>query len=146
MTDALRQQLIETAMAMNDSGLNQGTSGNLSVRSEKSMLITPSGMDYAGLSLDDIVRMDFDGNCQGTRVNGGSMRPSTNTTRKPMPLYTPTRSVAPPSLAWARVYRHFITWSRSPVAKISAALTMPPSVPPSFQRMYLKHWRAARPA
>jgi len=55
MTEALRQQLIETAIAMNASGLNQGTSGNLSVRSEKGMLITPSGMDYAGLSLDDIV-------------------------------------------------------------------------------------------
>ena len=44
MTDVLRQQLIDTAIAMNDSGLNQGTSGNLSVRSEKGMLITPSGM------------------------------------------------------------------------------------------------------
>ena len=74
MTDTLRQQLIETAMAMNDSGLNQGTSGNLSVRSEKSMLITPSGMDYAGLSLDDIVRLDFDGNCQGTRKPSSEWR------------------------------------------------------------------------
>lgn len=74
MTDALRQQLIETAMAMNDSGLNQGTSGNLSVRSEKGMLITPSGMDYAGLSLDDIVRMDFDGSCQGTRKPSSEWR------------------------------------------------------------------------
>ena len=74
MTDALRQQLIETAMAMNASGLNQGTSGNLSVRSEKGMLITPSGMDYAGLSLDDIVRMDFDGNCQATRKPSSEWR------------------------------------------------------------------------
>jgi L-fuculose-phosphate aldolase len=67
MTDVLRQQLIDTAMAMNARGLNQGTSGNLSVRSEKGMLITPSGMDYAGLSSDDIVWMDFDGNCQAIR-------------------------------------------------------------------------------
>ena len=31
------------------------------------MLITPSGMSYAGLSLEDIVWMDFDGNSQGPR-------------------------------------------------------------------------------
>ncbi len=74
MTDSLRQQLIETAIAMNTSGLNQGTSGNLSVRSEKGMLITPSGMDYVGLSLDDIVWMDFDGNSQGVRKPSSEWR------------------------------------------------------------------------
>jgi L-fuculose-phosphate aldolase len=74
MTDALRQQLIETAMAMNASGLNQGTSGNLSIRCEEGMLITPSGMDYAGLSLDDIVWMDFDGNSQGVRKPSSEWR------------------------------------------------------------------------
>ena len=67
MTFALRQQLIDTALAMNASGLNQGTSGNLSARCEEGMLITPSGMDYAGLSPDDIVWMDFDGVNQGVR-------------------------------------------------------------------------------
>jgi L-fuculose-phosphate aldolase len=74
MTDAIRKQLIKTAMAMNASGLNQGTSGNLSVRCEKGMLITPSGMDYAGLSLDDIVWMDFDGNSQGVRKPSSEWR------------------------------------------------------------------------
>ena len=74
MTDALRQQLIETAMAMNASGLNQGTSGNLSIRCEAGMLITPSGMDYAGLSLDDIVWMDFDGNSRGVRKPSSEWR------------------------------------------------------------------------
>jgi L-fuculose-phosphate aldolase len=67
MTEILRRQLIDTALAMNASGLNQGASGNLSVRCERGMLITPSGMDYAGLSLHDIVWMDFDGNCKGAR-------------------------------------------------------------------------------
>ena len=74
MTDAIRKQLIKTAMAMNASGLNQGTSGNLSVRCEEGMLITPSGMDYAGLSLDDIVWMDFDGNSQGVRKPSSEWR------------------------------------------------------------------------
>ena len=67
MTDTLRQQLIDTALAMNASGVNQGASGNLSVRHEEGFLITPSGMDYAGLSPDDIVWMDFDGNSRGRR-------------------------------------------------------------------------------
>lgn len=74
MTDALRQQLIDTALAMNASGLNQGTSGNLSVRFEDGMLITPSGMDYAGLSLDDIVWMDLDGNSRGPRKPSSEWR------------------------------------------------------------------------
>jgi L-fuculose-phosphate aldolase len=67
MTYELRNQLIETAQAMNASGLNQGTSGNLSVRCDDGMLITPSGMDYAKLVEDDIVWMDLDGNCRGDR-------------------------------------------------------------------------------
>jgi len=54
---------------MNDSGLNRGTSGNLSVRSGDGMLITPSGIPYEELSTEDIVhvgpivetRPDFDG-------------------------------------------------------------------------------------
>ena len=74
MTDALRQQLIETAVAMNASGLNQGTSGNLSIRYEEGMLITPSGMDYAALTPDDIVWMDFEGNCRGTRKPSSEWR------------------------------------------------------------------------
>jgi len=67
MTYDLRRQLIETAQAMNASGLNQGTSGNLSVRCDDGMLITPSGMDYSGLVEDDIVWMDYAGNCRGNR-------------------------------------------------------------------------------
>ena len=65
MTEKLRQQLIETAIAMNASGLNQGTSGNLSVRCGDGFLITPSGMDYAGLKTDDVVRMDLNGHHEG---------------------------------------------------------------------------------
>lgn len=74
MTEALRQQLIETALAMNASGLNQGTSGNLSVRCGDGFLITPSGMDYAGLTTRDIVRMDLQGNPRGIRKPSSEWR------------------------------------------------------------------------
>jgi L-fuculose-phosphate aldolase len=67
MTEKLRQKLIDTALAMNASGLNQGASGNLSVRSDDGFLITPSGMDYTILSTDDIVWMDIDGTSRGKR-------------------------------------------------------------------------------
>ncbi len=69
-----RQGLIDTAQAMNAAGLNQGTAGNLSVRDGSGMLITPSGMDYAGLSMDDVVQMDFDGACKGLRKPSSEWR------------------------------------------------------------------------
>jgi L-fuculose-phosphate aldolase len=67
MSHELRQQLIDTALDMNARGLNQGTSGNLSVRHGDGMLITPSSMDYASLKTDDIVHLDLDGNSTSVR-------------------------------------------------------------------------------
>ena len=67
MTETPRQQLIDTALAMNAAGLNHGTSGNLSVRHRGGMLITPGGMEYAGLSTADIVKTEFDGSTDGIR-------------------------------------------------------------------------------
>lgn len=51
-------ELIKTAIAMNNCGLNSGTSGNLSIRVEGGMLITPSGIPYEQLDEDKIVFMD----------------------------------------------------------------------------------------
>ena len=45
---------------MNATGLNQGTSGNISARWEGDMLITPSGVPYGDLEPDAIVRMRID--------------------------------------------------------------------------------------
>jgi L-fuculose-phosphate aldolase len=55
MTQHLQRELIATALEMNRSGLNRGTSGNLSVRSGDGMLITPSGLPYDQMAADDIV-------------------------------------------------------------------------------------------
>jgi L-fuculose-phosphate aldolase len=74
MTRVLRQQLIDTALNMNASGLNQGASGNLSTRYGDGFLITPSGMDYAALSTNDIVWIGFDGEIQGTRKPSSEWR------------------------------------------------------------------------
>lgn len=61
MSDRRRSQLIEAARAMNRSGINQGTSGNLSLRSGAGMLITPSGLAYDRLRADDIVYLPLEG-------------------------------------------------------------------------------------
>jgi L-fuculose-phosphate aldolase len=71
---ALRQALIDTARRMNDSGLNQGTSGNISQRVEGGFLITPSGMDYDRLVPDDIVFMDLGGLATGDRFPSSEWR------------------------------------------------------------------------
>jgi len=62
-----REAIIATARRMNTSGLNQGTSGNLSHRVEGGFLVTPTGMEYEALRPEDIVLMRFDGSHQGPR-------------------------------------------------------------------------------
>ncbi|MDD2462995.1 MAG: class II aldolase/adducin family protein [Desulfobulbus sp.] len=64
---ALRQQLLATARAMNSQGLNQGTSGNISVRERAGFLITPSALAYDQCRPEDMVWLDMEGRAQGTR-------------------------------------------------------------------------------
>lgn len=70
----LRQKLIATAIALNTSGINQGTSGNVSVRTETGFLITPSGMQYAELEPSDVVLMDFNGGFDSDRKPSSEWR------------------------------------------------------------------------
>jgi L-fuculose-phosphate aldolase len=62
--DALSQQVIDTCIAMNTRGINQGNAGNVSVRFENGFLITPSGLAYDRLQPADIVLVDLDGTSQ----------------------------------------------------------------------------------
>ena len=75
-----RQAIVEACREMNRSGLNQGTSGNISVRDDTGdgnmgggggLLITPSGVPYDRMGAGDIVAMRLDG-----RVSGAG-KPST---------------------------------------------------------------------
>ncbi|TRD22768.1 class II aldolase/adducin family protein [Palleronia caenipelagi] len=61
----MRQDIIETCLAMKRMGINQGTSGNVSLRQGDGFLITPSGMPYELMRPDDIVWMGFEGQLQG---------------------------------------------------------------------------------
>ena len=55
-----RQAIIDACLRMNAEGINQGTSGNISVRAGDEMLITPSGIPYDQLTPDDIVRVSLE--------------------------------------------------------------------------------------
>jgi L-fuculose-phosphate aldolase len=61
MTLALRSELVATARRMSALGLTPGMSGNVSVRSERGLLVTPSGMPYDELQADDAVQLAGDG-------------------------------------------------------------------------------------
>jgi L-fuculose-phosphate aldolase len=56
-----RQAMIGACLDMNRAGINQGTAGNISVRWKSGLLITPSGVPYGEMTVDDIVFMDMDG-------------------------------------------------------------------------------------
>lgn len=57
----LAEKIIYTCLEMTRLGLNQGTAGNVSVRYEGGMLITPTGMPYEVMTPESIVYVDKDG-------------------------------------------------------------------------------------
>ncbi|SFT47558.1 L-fuculose-phosphate aldolase [Pseudovibrio denitrificans] len=61
----LRREIIETARALQSTGLTHGTSGNVSARCNNGMLITPSGVPYEDLEVEKIVFMDLEGGYYG---------------------------------------------------------------------------------
>jgi L-fuculose-phosphate aldolase len=61
VTQALRDALITTSQRMSALGLAPGTTGNVSVRTERGFLVTPSGLAYDQLRGDDAVAIDLDG-------------------------------------------------------------------------------------
>lgn len=60
-----RQAIIEACLEMNRLGINQGTSGNISVRHEDYIFITPTSTPYEKLTTDSIVRLEMDGTAKG---------------------------------------------------------------------------------
>lgn len=56
-----RQAVIDACRRMNELGINQGTSGNISVRHDTGMLVTPTSIPYETMQPEQIVFMDLDG-------------------------------------------------------------------------------------
>ena len=75
---ALRAEIIATALAMNAAGINRGKSGNVSARHRDrgfdGFLITPSGLAYAKTTPSDIVAVSIDGAAVGARKPSSEWR------------------------------------------------------------------------
>lgn len=64
------QRIIDACLAMHREGINQGSAGNISVRTAGGFLITPSGVAYERMRPEDMVQMDLEGQ------SAGEQRPS----------------------------------------------------------------------
>ncbi|WFE90601.1 class II aldolase/adducin family protein [Roseibium porphyridii] len=71
---ALREEIIARCKEMNASGINQGTSGNISVRFEDRMLISPSATPYDQMTPDMIASVGLD---DTSGAYEGPLKPST---------------------------------------------------------------------
>lgn len=59
----IRQSILDTARELLREGLVEGTAGNLSARlPDGHVILTPSSVDYRSMTLDDLVKVDLDGN------------------------------------------------------------------------------------
>ena len=70
----LQAAVLECAQAMNASGINRGTAGNVSARCAGGFIITPTGMDYARALPEDMVFVDMQGQAQGVRKPSSEWR------------------------------------------------------------------------
>lgn len=61
----VRREIIDACIKMNELGINQGTSGNISVRHGDGLLITPTSIPYDDLEPEDIVSLAMDGTVNG---------------------------------------------------------------------------------
>ncbi|WP_370140762.1 MULTISPECIES: class II aldolase/adducin family protein [unclassified Bradyrhizobium] len=65
----LRQAIIDACREMAAQGINQGTSGNISVRTDDGILLTPSALPYDRMKPEDIVAMKWDGSWTASAGN-----------------------------------------------------------------------------
>jgi len=72
----LRRTLVDACRAMNALGINQGTSGNISVRHGATMLISPSATPYDAMRADQVAAMPLD-DAPGAEGWRGPLKPST---------------------------------------------------------------------
>jgi L-fuculose-phosphate aldolase len=69
-----RREIVKACLDMNRRGINQGTSGNVSVRVKEGFLLTPSGIPYDETKPGDIVLMRPDASHVGKRKPSSEWR------------------------------------------------------------------------
>jgi len=65
MSALLREQIVAACKRLDSSGLNRGTSGNVSCREGEHFLITPTGVPVDEITPSKIVSLDFEGKVMG---------------------------------------------------------------------------------
>ena len=60
--NSIKKQIIKYGDIIDAKGFSPGTSGNISVRTEKGILITSSGSSNGSLCNDDLILIDYEGN------------------------------------------------------------------------------------
>lgn len=70
----LAEKVLATARAMNASGINRGSAGNVSARCADGFVITPTGMAYDACEPADMVRVGADGTASGRRQPSSEWR------------------------------------------------------------------------
>src|ERR1700722_10077492 len=97
-----RQSIIDACLRMNALGINQGTSGNISLRHQAGMLVTPTSVPYEALQPEQIVFMGFDGSFDPTQRPSSEWRfhldilkarPEVNAVVHAHPLYATTLAI-----------------------------------------------------
>jgi len=97
-----RQSIIDACLRMNALGINQGTSGNISLRHEGGMLVTPTSVPYETMRPDQIVFMDLDGSFAADQRPSSEWRfhldilrarPEVNAVVHAHPLYATTLAI-----------------------------------------------------
>jgi len=69
-----REAIVRNCLLMNRLGINQGTSGNISLRHGDGLLITPTGIPYHELGPEDIVKLAMDGTGAGRHAPSSEWR------------------------------------------------------------------------
>jgi L-fuculose-phosphate aldolase len=72
--ESLSQTIIDTCLAMNTHGINQGNAGNISQRFEDGFLITPSAIVYEQLQPGDVVYVGMDGSSRDSLAPSSEWR------------------------------------------------------------------------
>jgi L-fuculose-phosphate aldolase len=61
----LREEIVNRCRELNDRGINQGTSGNISARCGEGVLVSPSSFPYESMQPEHVVPMHFDDSYEG---------------------------------------------------------------------------------
>ena len=128
--ESLKAQVLATAIAMNDSGINRGSAGNVSARSASGFIITPTGMAYADCDVADMVSLDAVGVPSVGADNTALQR------RQPSSEWRFHRDIYalhPDAGAIVHTHAPFATWSRDSVETMFAVQPTPRSVPRNYR-------------